>query len=199
MGHYYSKNPEVESNESIIEYHLTPMSLKLSTDNGVFSKGDVDFGSKVLVKAFLEDQQEVKSLLDVGCGYGTIGLMIKKHLPAIQLHMVDVNERAMALAKKNAIQNDISDVKVYESDTLDQVTESFDAIVTNPPIRAGKEVVHRILENSIHHLNVGGAIYVVIQKKQGMPSAKKKLEALFGNVDVIAKDKGYFILKSIKG
>lgn len=198
MSHYYSEEQTVASNENTIGFNMGNHSLKLTTDAGVFSKGGVDFGSNLLVKTFLEDAGP-KRVLDVGCGYGTMGLMVAKHHPEALIHMVDVNERALGLAERNALSNDIRNVKIYKSDGLNEVTEKFDTVLTNPPIRAGKEVVHRILEDSLKALDESGALYVVIQKKQGMPSAKKKMENDFGNVTVLKKDKGYYILKSVKG
>ncbi|MCE4957897.1 class I SAM-dependent methyltransferase [Macrococcoides caseolyticum] len=198
MSHYYSEKQTVESNESTIGFNMGNHTLKLTTDAGVFSKGGIDFGSNLLVKVFLEDAHP-KRILDVGCGYGTMGLMVAKHFPESTIHMVDVNERALALSERNREANSIQNALIYKSDGLNEVTETFDAVITNPPIRAGKDVVHRILEDSTKVLEENGALYVVIQKKQGMPSAKKKMEADFGNVTVLKKDKGYYILKSVKG
>lgn len=198
MSHYYSEEPTIESHESTISFNMGHHDLKLTTDSGVFSKGGVDFGSNLLVKTFLEDVHPIR-VLDVGCGYGTMGLMIAKHFPDCTLHMVDVNERALNLARKNAMHNNVKDVHIYKSDGLNEVTEFFDAVITNPPIRAGKDVIHRILSDSYNILEHQGALYVVIQKKQGMPSAKKKMDEVFGNVTVLKKDKGYYILKSVKG
>ncbi|MCU7557391.1 class I SAM-dependent methyltransferase [Macrococcus capreoli] len=198
MSHYYDEEQTVESNESTIRFDMGDHQLELTTDAGVFSKGSIDFGSNLLVKTFLGDASP-KSVLDVGCGYGTMGLMVAKQLPESIVHMVDVNERALSLSERNSKANNIHNTTIYKSDGLNEVTEQFDAVITNPPIRAGKEVVHRILEDSAKVLYQGGALYVVIQKKQGMPSAKKKMETDFGNVTVLKKDKGYYILKSVKG
>ncbi|WP_312040116.1 class I SAM-dependent methyltransferase [Macrococcoides bohemicum] len=197
MSHYYSEEQTVESNESIISFNMGNLSLKLTTDSGVFSKGGVDFGSNLLVKTFLEDTRPAR-VLDVGCGYGTMGLMVAKHYPESTVHMVDVNKRALSLSERNSNANNIHNTTIYKSDGLNEVTARFDAVITNPPIRAGKDVVHRILEDSAKVLGDNGALYVVIQKKQGMPSAKKKMEDVFGNVAVLKKDKGYYILKSVK-
>lgn len=113
--------------------------------------------------------------------------------------MIDINSRAIILAQENSSSNDISNVTIYESDRFEQVTSTqFAAILTNPPIRAGKKVVHEIFEESYHHLVEGGSLWVVIQKKQGAPSAMDKLEQLFGNVEIVDKKKGYFILVSKK-
>lgn len=198
MSHYYSEEQTVASHESTIDFNMGSHSLKLTTDAGVFSKGGVDFGSKLLVQTFLDDVQPER-ILDVGCGYGTMGLMVANHLPESTVHMVDVNTRALALSERNAVTNKINNAMIYKSDGLNEVTEQFDAVITNPPIRAGKDVVHRILSDSYNILEHRGALYVVIQKKQGMPSARKKMDEVFGNVTVLKKDKGYYILKSVKG
>ena len=202
MGHYYDENPEVQSDEKIIHYHYQQHQLKLTTDAGVFSKGKVDFGSDTLVQTFLNEHPPgpSKNVADVGCGYGPIGLMIAKVSPHHQITMVDVNKRALELARKNKKANQIDNVTIKESDGLSQLEDSsYDFVLTNPPIRAGKDVVHRIFEEAYQKLKSQGELYVVIQKKQGMASAKKKMEEIFNNVEVVNKNKGYYILKSLKG
>lgn len=201
MSHYYDENPEVTSNEQRIQYHTNYNKLELITDNGVFSKERVDFGSDLLIQTFLKEHPPgpSKVIADVGCGYGPIGLMIAKTSPHHEITMLDVNHRALALAEKNRVLNDIDNVVIKESDGLEAVENNkFDYILTNPPIRAGKETVHRIFEQAFDKLKTDGELYVVIQKKQGMPSAKKKMEALFDNVETISKNKGYYILRSHK-
>lgn len=111
--------------------------------------------------------------------------------------MVDVNERALNLAKESACYNQLEDVTIYKSSVYENVKGTFDVIVSNPPIRAGKTIVFEILEKAYHHLNDSGTLFVVIQKKQGAPSAKKKMEDVFGNCEIIKRDKGYFVLKSV--
>ena len=120
--------------------------------------------------------------------------------PHNHVDMLDVNLRALKLARHNAKSNRIDNVSIIESDGFDQVDDQqYDYVLTNPPIRAGKETVHRIFEEAHHHLKQNGVLYVVIQKKQGMPSAKEKMRALFDNVEVLEKSKGYYILRSSKG
>lgn len=202
MSHYYDENPEVESKEVLFTYSYDNHDLKLVTDAGVFSKGKIDFGSDLLVKTFLKTYPPgpTKNIIDVGCGYGPIGLMIAKVSPHHEVTMVDVNQRALNLSRKNKKRNRIENVEVKESDGLSQVEDNtYDFVLTNPPIRAGKEVVHRILEDAYVKLKLGGELFVVIQKKQGMPSAKKKMQDTFGNVEVLEKSKGYYILRSVKG
>ncbi|WP_449622211.1 class I SAM-dependent methyltransferase [Robertmurraya sp. Marseille-Q9965] len=191
--HYYSREQKVESNPTYWDFTLRNHKLKFKTDNGVFSKKEVDFGSRLLVESFKLPEIE-GDLLDVGCGYGPIGLSIAKDTGR-DIHMVDVNERALSLAKENATLNNIANVSIYESNCLEQVKhKEFAAILTNPPIRAGKKVVHQIFEQSFSCLQDKGELWVVIQKKQGAPSAIEKITELFGNVETVEKKKGYFIL-----
>ncbi|MBI5975612.1 class I SAM-dependent methyltransferase [Staphylococcus canis] len=201
MGHYYDAHPEVKTNEKQIEYQYQHNILNLVTDAGVFSRDKVDFGSDLLIKTFLHEHPpgQKKTIVDVGCGYGPIGLMIAKVAPHNHVTLLDVNTRALALVERNASKNQIQNVTVLESDGLSQITNnSSDYILTNPPIRAGKKIVHNILTDAYEKLKSQGALYVVIQKKQGMPSAKKKMADVFGNVESTANQKGYHILKSTK-
>jgi 16S rRNA (guanine1207-N2)-methyltransferase len=196
--HYYSRTQKVESDPKYWDYTLRNHHFRFKTDNGVFSKREVDFGSRLLIESF--ELPAVEGLiLDVGCGYGPIGLSVAKSYQNCLVHMVDVNERALELAKENAALNKIDNVQIYESDRLVNVTETnFSAILTNPPIRAGKKTVHDIFEQSYDHLTADGELWVVIQKKQGAPSALEKLQELFPSVETIDKAKGYFIFKAKK-
>ncbi|WP_338752603.1 class I SAM-dependent methyltransferase [Bacillus sp. FJAT-52991] len=197
-NHYYSSTPESESNPIYWEYTLKNKTFRFKTDAGVFSKKEVDFGSRLLIEQFSSPRIE-GPLLDVGCGYGPIGLSLAAEFPERLVHMVDVNQRAMALAKDNAELNRIDNITIYESDRLEAVVEKqFAAILTNPPIRAGKKVVMDIFHQSFQKLANGGQLWVVIQKKQGAPSAIKELELLFGEVETVERSKGYYILKAEK-
>lgn len=194
--HYYSKTQKVESNPKYWDFVLSGYSFRFKTDNGVFSKNEVDFGSRLLIETF-EGPGIEGEILDVGCGYGPIGLSIAKRMSGRCIHMVDVNTRALELAKENAKLNNIQNVDIYESDRLEHVrSKSFAAILTNPPIRAGKQIVHDIFEQSSNCLHKGGELWVVIQKKQGAPSAISKLEEFFSEVETVAKKKGYYILRA---
>lgn len=196
--HYYSRTQKAESDPKYWDFTLRNFHFRFKTDNGVFSKREVDFGSRLLIETF-ELPEIPGPLLDVGCGYGPIGLSAARLDQNRKVHMVDVNIRALQLAKENASLNHIENVNVYESDCLNAVTDlNFAAILTNPPIRAGKKVVHTIFEQSYEHLNNGGTLWVVIQKKQGAPSAIEKLKELFAEVVTVNKEKGYFILRAKK-
>ncbi|ETP69717.1 class I SAM-dependent methyltransferase [Planococcus glaciei] len=196
--HYYSKNPQTKSKPQEWTYTLRGEKFHFQTDTGVFSKSDVDFGSRLLIETFEEAAQD-GPILDVGCGYGPIGMAIAKSFPQKEVHMVDVNTRAVELAKKNAEKNGIQNVRIYESDGLASVeADGFSSILTNPPIRAGKETIFRFYEEAYGKLQDGGSLWVVIQKKQGAPSTQEKLEGLFGNCRTVDKKKGYFIFEARK-
>lgn len=191
---YYAENPDAKHDIHDLSVTLLGESFRFYTDAGVFSKTMIDYGSQALLNQL--DFQAGQTLLDVGCGYGPLGISLAK-VQGLKVTMVDVNNRALDLAKQNAERNGV-EATIYPSSVYDEVQGSFDHIISNPPIRAGKQVVHAILEGAYDHLNPGGTLTIVIQKKQGAPSAKAKMAEVFGNVSILKKDKGYYILRSIK-
>lgn len=196
--HYFTEKPGTKSQPIVWTERLRDHPFTFTTDHGVFSRRGVDFGSRLLLESFIAPQV-TGPILDLGCGYGPIGLAIARAYPERIVHMIDINERALHLAELNAKQNRIKNIKIYSSNLFENVRESnFAAIVTNPPIRAGKKIVHAIFSESFTFLQKGGELWVVIQKKQGAPSARKRLEDIFGNVAVVRKEKGFFIFCSRK-
>lgn len=193
---YFNNNPNLESEPIYFEYYYLKNIIKFKSDNGVFSKHGIDFGTNLLIKTIKLENS--KKILDCGCGIGVIGLSLAKNNPDVVIDMVDVNQRAIALAKENAIVNKINNVNIFESNVYENVKEEYDMIISNPPIRAGKQVVHSILKEGKNHLVNGGILYIVIQKKQGAESALKALRETYQTVEIITKDKGYYIIKSIK-
>ncbi len=191
-NHYYENNDKLDSNEVVISYYFKGITMKFTTDIGVFSKSGVDFGSSLLLKTMKFDG--VKTVLDVGCGYGTIGLTIAKTHPELNVQMVDVNDRAIKLACKNKVLNGIDNAEIFASNIYENINKKFDLIVSNPPIRAGKKIVHEISKSSFEHLNEGGSYWCVIQKKQGAESLFKALLEVFPSVETVEKDKGYWII-----
>ncbi|QXW96142.1 class I SAM-dependent methyltransferase [Streptococcus rubneri] len=191
---YYDEHPDAQHDIHELHVVLLGERMKFLTDAGVFSKKMIDFGSQVLLSCL--SFQPGETVLDVGCGYGPLGLSLAK-AQGVHATMVDVNTRALDLARKNAAFNQV-EAKIFQSNVYDQVEESFDHIISNPPIRAGKKVVHEVLSGGFDHLNPGGDLTIVIQKKQGAPSAKAKMEEVFGNCEILKKDKGYYILRSEK-
>lgn len=195
MKHYFTDNTDLKSEQSQFIFRFHKYDLLFTSDNGVFSKSMIDYGSRVLLDN-IEITNE-KALLDVGCGYGTFGICLNKVYSHLNVDMVDVNDRALELAKLNAKNNNIH-ANIYKSFIYENVQGGYDVIVTNPPVRAGKEVVTTILQESIEHLNENGSLWVILQKKQGAPSAKKKMEEVFGNCEIVKRDKGYYLLHSVK-
>ncbi|MBO8172740.1 MAG: class I SAM-dependent methyltransferase [Bacillaceae bacterium] len=197
-NHYYSKKPEVRHDLHKIEFELRGKTYTFLTDSGVFSKDRVDFGSVTLIECM--DIPRDADVLDVGCGYGPIGITAATLADRGQVLLVDVNERAVELATENIRLNQIANAKAMVSDLFSAVPEgrTFDRILTNPPIRAGKKVVHRIFEEAVQYLKPGGQLWVVIQKKQGAPSAYEKLKVCFDDVEEVTKNKGYRVFKAVK-
>ena len=191
---YFDVNPDAAHDIHDLAVVLLGQKMNFYTDAGVFSKKMIDYGSQVLLSTL--DFQEGESVLDVGCGYGPIGLSLAK-VQGITVTMVDVNERALDLAKKNANRNGV-EAQIFSSDVYEAVEGVFAHVISNPPIRAGKKVVHQVITGSFEHLKPGGDLTIVIQKKQGAPSAKAKMEETFGNCEIVKKDKGYYILRSEK-
>lgn len=197
MAHYYTNNIDLPSQETLIPFQYRDHQITFVSDVGVFSKERIDYGSRVLLESMDVSKQQV-SLLDVGCGYGTLGISLKIEYPWLNVDMVDVNERAIHLAQVSIEKNKVLDTNAFYSHIYENVNKTYDIIVSNPPIRAGKKVVFEILEKAYDYLNDHGELVIVIQKKQGAPSAKKKMEEVFGNCQIVNRDKGYFILKSTK-
>ena len=193
---YFAVAPDAEHDIHEINYQISNINLHFLTDAGVFSKMRVDYGSTVLIKAMQAVTFPKQNILDVGTGYGPIGLFAAKFWPDQTVDMVDVNTRGLELAKQNAEKNAISNGKIYGSDCYDQVEGKFGLVLTNPPIRAGKKVVSRILAEAKEHLVEDGKLLVVIQKKQGEPSARKLMESVYGNCKILTRDKGYYILQA---
>ena len=192
---YYEDNQDLSHDFQTLTVDLLGLSMRFKTDRGVFSKNGIDYGSRVLLENY--QPEGAKTLLDVGCGYGTLGLTLAKKFD-LSVTMVDVNSRALDLCRQNAIDNAVSNTEIELSNIYEAVSEKYDAIISNPPIRAGKEVVHEILTGAFDYLNDGGHLTIVIQKKQGAPSAQRKMEEVFGNCQLVARDKGYFIPRSYK-
>lgn len=196
-SHYYDQKPETAHQRREIEARIRGVTLHLLTDSGVFSKTGVDYGSRFLIENL--ELPESGDLLDVGCGYGPIGLFAARLNPRLNVTMIDINERAVELANINAVRNGIRNASAVQSDLFEQVRDrSYSLIVSNPPIRAGKRVVYRIFEEGVELLKDGGQLWIVIQKKQGAPSAYEKLKSLYREVVEVAKSKGYRVYKAVK-
>ena len=193
MSHYFMNDENLVSQVRELIYKYASFSFTFFSDNGVFSKKSIDYGSKLLLESYLKDDTDSRKVLDVGCGYGFIGTVISI-VNGSYVDMVDVNKRAVHLTKRNIKKYDNFKGSVFLSDAYSEVKDTYDVIITNPPIRVGKQKLLEILTGAFDHLNEDGVLYFVIRKDQGALSIKKILEN-DRIVETINKDKGYFIYK----
>ena len=188
--YYYTNNPTSEHEERHFTSVFMGRTLAFETDAGVFSKQHIDPGSEILCKSLPELYGRV---LDMGCGWGAMSVMALARFPALDVTMADVNERALDLAVRNVQKNGMQ-AKAVLSDGFERVEGEFDAVMTNPPIRAGKAVIYRMFEDAKAHLAEGGRLFLVIRKQQGAPSALKFLKELYAEAETIERDGGYWVI-----
>ena len=194
--HYYTRNPQSESRPVECTVAYRGQKLLFRTDAGVFSRGELDEGTRILLEALPETLQG--DVLDLGCGWGPVGICIRKCNPDTRVVMADVNERALVLSRENAVRNGV-EVTCVESDGMEALQGlRFDAVVTNPPIRAGKQVIYRFFAEAAAALREGGSLYLVIRKQQGAESCVRYLETIYKNVAKLDRSKGYWVLRADK-
>ena len=191
MGQYFS-NDKLPSNIKKTECFVLGQKFVFLTDNGVFSKNGLDFGSRLLLESIPAEEVGGK-ILDMGCGYGVFGIVVGKVTGAL-VDMVDVNYRALHLAEMNVNENHVSNVNIFYSNCYENINGKYNSIITNPPIRAGKKVVYDIVMNAKNYLESNGHLFLVVRKEQGAKSLIVDLKKLY-TVDILAKSKGYFIIK----
>ncbi len=193
MDHYFTNNENLASEIRYINYNYGDINFTFASDNGVFSKNKIDYGSKMLVETFLNSSHlKTGDFLDLGCGYGYVGITLSKLLD-INMTMVDINKRAIHLTKMNLKNNNVS-ADVYLSDGFANISQAFDVIITNPPIRVGKDILLNLLLDSANHLKDSGELWFVMRKDQGVKSVMKILEEKY-ICEVMAKSKGFYIVK----
>ena len=193
--HYYSENPSSESRPVEARFSYRGHDLCLMSDAGVFSRGELDPGTRILLAALPETIQG--DVLDLGCGWGPVGICVGLANSGCSIVFSDINSRAIQLAKQNAAQYHIEG-QFVQSDGFAQIDQTFDCIITNPPIRAGKETIYKMFSDSAAHLNPGGSLYLVIRKQQGAPSALRFLNTVFSDVETIDKSGGYWVIRCRK-
>ena len=193
--YYYTNTPTSEHEERSFRAVFAGKVLAFDTDAGVFSKQHVDPGSELLCKSLPDDLSG--DVLDMGCGWGAMTVMTLARFPKANITMADVNERALGLAVSNVEKNRMTATAVL-SDGFEKIEGEFDAVITNPPIRAGKAVIYKMFEDAKEHLREGGSLYLVIRKQQGAPSALKFLKELYRKAEVIERDGGYWIIRCDK-
>ena len=198
MSHYFQDDPNLASNYKKISFEVNGITMNLLTDNGVFSKNKVDEGSLAFLKVLLPLELG-KNILDLGCGYGTIGLTLAIAKKDARVTLADVNARALNMCRKNAEALNLSQrVTILQSDIYEKIEGPYDSIVVNPPIRAGKAVTYRMYEEAKQYLIDGGSLLIVIRKAQGAESAAKYIESIFGNIKMLDRHKGYHIYQAVK-
>ncbi|MDD2647533.1 MAG: class I SAM-dependent methyltransferase [Eubacteriales bacterium] len=192
MAKQYFDTPDCASDKRLAEIGCLGVSVKAYTDNGVFSKGELDEGSETLLNAL---PPIFGAALDLGCGWGAVGLILKKKYPEIELVMTDVNERALELSRENLALNKLC-AEVISSDGYSALEDRlFQFIITNPPIRAGKQVVYRFFSEAREHLADKGKLYIVIRKQQGAESALRYLKELYETAEKIDNHKGFWVIE----
>lgn len=191
MSYYFTNDDKLKSKITKIDVKIKNLPFSFYTDNGVFSKKNLDYGTRSLLEMLPEINGDV---LDLGCGYGPIGIYIAK-MNNISVDMIDVNERSLNLAIKNASLNKVN-VNIFKSDGYNNINQKYDYIVTNPPIRVGKKILYDLLFEAKNYLNSNGKLYLVIHKDQGAKSLINDLSEDY-KVNLLDKNKGFHIIEAI--
>lgn len=190
--HYYTENPGSEHDFRTVRCSALGVEAEFLTDAGVFSRDGLDTGTRALLEALPEPAGRV---LDLGCGWGAVGVLMGKRWPKAEIVMTDINRRAAELARHNLAQNGVT-AQVFEGDGFENVPGNFDMIVTNPPIRAGKAAIYALFADAKERLRPGGELYIVIRKQQGAPSALKYLREIFSEAEVVSRTAGFWVIRA---
>ncbi len=194
MPTYFDNVSELPHKEYKIAFEIEGRHYELAGDRGVFSKNSLDEGTRLLIETLLH-RDIGKKVLDLGCGLGPIGLILAASDPGLRVTCSDVNLRALELTRRNAETLNVGDrVETVNSDLYHNITSTYDSVISNPPIRAGKKVTYAIYLGAKEHLNPGGHLYIVIRKKQGAESALAYIKTIYEYVEVIASHKGYRVI-----
>ena len=190
----YFENANLPSNIIEFETYFLNNKFIFKSDNGVFSKEKLDFGTRLLLESLpIKDMKG--DVLDLGCGYGVVSVILSRFVDC-NFDAVDVNKRALHLFNMNIKLNHSTNINQFESDAYENVNKKYDYIITNPPIRAGKEVVYKFLRGAKDHLKENGELYFVMRKDHGAKTAIKDISDIY-NCEIITKEKGFFIIKCI--
>ena len=191
MAHYFTNEENLKSELRTIKYKYANYEFNFTSDLGVFSKDKVDYASRLLVEQYFKMGKTESRVLDVGCGYGLIGITLAK-IKNCQVTMIDINRRACDLAKTNVKNNNV-EANILESDIYSNIKEIYDCIITNPPIRAGKKVYMTILKEAEQHLKDKGELWFVMHKDQGAKSTINELSEVY-DLQILEKSKGFFVI-----
>lgn len=191
MAHYFENDDTLKSEIQKNDVIINNQKFVFYTDNGIFSKKGLDFGTRSLLETLSINEIRGK-VLDFGCGYGPIGIYIAHETDA-EVHMIDINRRSLELARKNASTNHVN-VQIYESNLYENVKDKFDFIISNPPIRVGKKILYQILQEAKQYLKPNGELWIVIHKDQGAKSTMEFLKQFY-TVELKHKNKGFYIIR----
>lgn len=195
MSQYFDNDKNIKSERKIIKFNFDNKVFSIYSDNGVFSKDRFDYGTRVLLNSVDIDKLS-GNVLDLGCGLGVVGIILGTFNKGINIDMVDINERAIDLAKNNLVLNNVK-ANVFISDIYSNIDNKYDFIITNPPIRAGKNVIRVFLLGSYDYLKDDGILYFVMRKDHGVKSMIKELSVKF-NTSIVNKDKGFYVVLCTK-
>ncbi len=198
MQHYFIDKPHQETDFFVFNDNVLGYELCFRSCDSIFSKNKIDDGTRALLEAIVQNETLSGTGLDIGCGLGVIGIALIKKF-GVKMHMIDVNNTAVMLTKENLIKNNVQkSASAFYSDAFENVKDNYDFIVTNPPIKTGKKLLFELMQGAKEHLKQNAPLILVIRKDHGMESLKKYLQNLFNNCEIIDRNKGYYILKSIK-
>ena len=194
MSQYFENDNKIKSEQRLLKEKIAGYNFDFYSDNGVFAKDGVDYGTRLLIETFVSTGKSGK-VLDVGSGIGVISIVLARVLNC-NCDMVEINDRAIDLSLKNCKTNHVENmIKSIKSDVYENVNDKYDFIITNPPIRAGKKVVYSILMDAKNHLKENGELWFVMRKNHGLPSTRKNMEEVYSCFEIINKDKGFFICR----
>ena len=196
MSIYFENDSNLKSERKIIKIKIKDTTMELITDNGVFSKDKLDYGTRLLLETITKENL-IGNTLDLGCGYGIIGIYLSLTTNLSKIDMVDVNKRAILLAKDNIKLNKLTNINVFESDIYSEVKDKYNYIITNPPIRAGKEILRKFLYGAKDYLKEDGQLWFVMRKDHGVKTMIKELENIY-KIEIMEKSKGFYIVKCLK-
>ena len=198
MEHYFISKDHEENDYFFYTDTLGGGEYKFKSVDSVFSKDKIDDGTRVLLNTVLDNYDTIDGdILDFGCGIGVVGVVLKTNYPNANIIMCDINKTCVELSIFNTQSNNIQ-AKVIESDLYENIKNNFDYIITNPPIKVGKEILFGVVSEGYTHLKEGGHIVLVIRKSHGMESMKKHMTIVFGNCEILKRDKGFYVLRSVK-
>lgn len=193
MSHYFTDNENLKSDIKMVDVSIHDISYYFYTDNGVFSKGELDFGTELLLKTFEYNYPQEKKLLDIGCGCGPIGIYASKL--GFDVDMTDINKRAIHLTQIALSEQNLK-ANVFESNAYENINKKYDYILSNPPIRVGKEKLYEIIMQAKNYLNNKGELWLVVRKDKGADSMVRDMKKNYSQVEIAERKKGFFIIKA---